>query len=298
MTKTAHGRKSLLAAAIALAAIASTPVSMAATEYTWNFDLNDYTDVDDHGPTDYPEYDLEFTSLTSGSLTAQVTAWRYGDSSNVQLTDDIVQWSTGLGIEQSGQGWSESTPWHAIDNYGWHTGKEFLVFDFGKEVALQQFTFGYAQEESCNCQGYDAQADATVLQSTVSTPAGDIETTLESTSLTGAGFNLVGHYMDVPDAALGNGIQPGTESAMVGATNYSRFWAIGTYISNLADSTRTFTKDGVTQASADSKYDAAKLASIVVKTRDGDHPNPSVPVPASLALMGVGGLLLRRRQNG
>jgi hypothetical protein len=284
-------RNILVVAALGLCASQASLQANATTTYdTWTFDLNKWLTTGDD-PDAWPSDDLVFSSTQgSGQLDATVTGWVYGESSNANKTHRIRQYDTGLGIDQR----YENTPWHAVDN---QHGQEFLLFDFGagNEVAMQDFAWGYAQEDRCNCTGYDAQADATVLALTSAGAAGNIVDTLESKSLTAAGFDVIGHYLNVPDAVISNGLNTG-EKALVSSAVYSRYWAIGTYISSLENSGKTFTKDGVTDAShyIDSKYDAGKLGSFTVLTKT-TIPHQSVPLPATLALFGVGGLVMRRR---
>ena len=301
----------------------------ASDPHTYTFSFNTATDIDDGSVLDYHTGGLNGptaffgTNGNGGLVEATVSAWRINtDLTNTDVSEYIERWSSGLGVEQPDSvrnGNSvvsyENEPWHGVDNnpsncrarYSSYcdtsgsverayTGEEFLVFDFGTddegkdlEVSLHSFLFGYAAEKSATS-GFDAWADATVLRG-VGGPGYDLNSSLSGNKATSAagGFSLVGNYENVPDANLGDSTSIANDAQTTPGSGYSRYWAIGTLLTNLLDTPNSF----------DHLFEGAKLAQITVKTRKpSETPPGETPVPATVLLLAAGFLCMRKQRAG
>jgi hypothetical protein len=151
-------------------------------------------------------------------------------------------------------------PEHAIDN---DQRKDSMLLTFTDSVKLTHAQFGYASGDS----------DFTVLAFTGGSCGGSVAGQTYS-GLTACGWTLVSHIVNA-----------GTSLASINNTGNiaSAYWLIGTYISDLANASKTFTTSGGA-GTADSYKDHLKLLAV-----KGD-PNGKVPEPGTLGLLGLAAL--------
>lgn len=242
--------------------------------------------------------DLYNESATDGTtpVSAQLSGWANtnsyltGDGGGSSANNEFVQYSlssysSGIVINRG-----ESSPEHAIDNYG---PEEFVLFVFDKPVVLTDLWIGWPDTY------YDT--DMTVLAYTATDSFNSTNMTILNSDpndisgttrgLTNAGWDLVGdpnysgHLADV-DSDKWHSIK---NTGNVASTH----WLVGAYNKYLSGS--------VSGISADDDY--AKLlkirGSVSTPTCQPGDPAcnpPGVPAPATLALLGLGLILLRKRQ--
>lgn len=210
------------------------------------------------------------SSSDTGAPSVDVSAW-YGvaniDPNSLSKAYNVEVYGGGVGISSGNSG-----DQHTIDNrYNW---KDYLVLDFGKLVSLSQVSLGYVG-------GYSGMYD-----SDFSVFYGDAGYNFASdaadntVSLTESNFSLATHVngtgtgnYDVSGATVDQGIK-------------SSVWVIAAYSPVLGGSN-----------ALDERDDSFKLASIVATHTKPKDPPGDVPIPATFALMGLGGLLLRSRRN-
>ena len=267
-----------LAAALTASALAmglSQSVYAEQISHTWRFDSDSIAGIGSGGyakdATDPFNYDSD------KGLNTTVSGW-YDDGTTLANGNDYLRHWSGLSFDQPG----ESAPWHGVDNKG---PDEILVFEFDEAISLQSFKFGYAKEYTGS--SYKSQADATVLYRNEAdanaTGTGNLDASSMS-GLTAMGYSVLGHFGDVA-----SNVNKDISSLTQGIT--SKVWAIGAYIGALGGSGTKYGSVGT------GWKDAFKLHSIAgVSTTPDDTPG-EVPTPATLALLGLGGLLLRSRRS-
>jgi MYXO-CTERM domain-containing protein len=291
-------------AAASLAAIGALGASMSASassvDYTYRFENHpDRIGVYDSGDNKIGQYDRYGNGDSGAAPMMEVSAW-YGSTYNgVAAADDKILDEAWWEIYSGGVGISNSNnDYHTIDNNGAPTGKiDYLALDFGTAVSLAEVEIGYVE--------WCADSDFTVLYSETyqnnsagfkvdaSNDFNPDGNTYDDISLTAGAFKVATHVD-------GQATNPNTARTYdVSSTFTSAVWLIAAYNPNLGGdplaSGGAFNGDNCNHNCPDDD-DKFKVQSVSIGGRD--HPPGEVPVPATLALMGVGGLLLRRRQNG
>jgi hypothetical protein len=201
------------------------------------------------------------------------TGWSNTANSNTRLDSArVVVYSGGLGLTNKdgptgpGDGLDSNerdseAPEHAIDN---DQRKDSMLLTFTESVKLTHVQLGYRYNDS----------DITVLAFTGGSCGGSVAGQTYS-GLTSCGWTLVSHITNVPQ-------QTGTSFTSINNTGNisSQWWLISTYISDLANASKTFTTSGGV-GTADSSKDHVKLLAV-----KGD-PNGRVPEPGTLGLLGL-----------
>ena len=183
----------------------------------------------------------------------------------------LYNWgSNGLGVVNGSEDATATGP-HAADNI---SGTDAIQLKFGTAVTLKSLTIGWngTDNPTSNSTGTYNDSDLSVLawMGAGAPPA--------SSSLGGAGWQLVGNYADV-GASAGN-------TAAVSSAIYSSYWLISAYSSAFGGNASTNLGNG---------NDAFKLTGISV----GSKPSGNVPEPGSIALIGAGlfSLFFRSRRK-
>ena len=160
-----------------------------------------------------------------------------------------------------------SNPEHAVDNDGRY---DSMLYSLSASVALNKLSLSWSSNDS----------DLIVLAYTGSDPFSTATKLngLTYAQLIGAGWRLIGNYSNVPVGSVGITINTAGVS--------SSQWLIGAANPLVSGGTN------------DSKKDYVKLASlsgtITTKYTKPDIPPPAVPEPGTLAMLGLGALLMLR----
>lgn len=199
------------------------------------------------------------------SISATATAWANTvNAANEKLERATLnKYSGGLGVTHA-DGESTSSPQHATDNRGRY---ESILYSFSQAISLSEVSIGWSSNDS----------DITVLAYT----GGAFNVTtdlagLKYNELASNGWTLVGNYANLSSSGNKASINPGNIS--------SSYWLIGA------------ANPLVTGGINDLKNDYIKLAALAGKiTTQHTPPNGNgVPEPGTLALFGLGALLLAR----
>jgi hypothetical protein len=218
------------------------------------------------------------SSSTLGNQTleqGQVQAWSGtgGNGLGILNNDSTVGEDTGTSGKASYDSNEGSTPEHAVDN---NQRYDSMLYTFNSSIVLTDVMVSYTGGS-----GYQGQtandSDIIVLAYTGSDPW-NLATKLAGktyANLVNLGWQLIGNYTN---------LVAGTSKDIneVGAS--SSYWLIG--------AANTL----VTGGANDSKSDYIKLAGLggTVTTSFTKHDTPGVPEPGSLALLGLGSLILVR----
>lgn len=252
------------------AALASFPAAAAITTYSFNAG---------GCATNNTNYDNQ--RACSSGVTA--TGWSntgYPNTSGSELDRArIVMYSGGIGItNKDGPGGpgggtdaneaDSDAPEHGIDN---DQRKDMVMLTFTSAVKLTDVQIGYRFGDS----------DMTVLAFTGGTCGGTGilgKTYSGATGLLACGWTLVSHIANVPQ-------QSGTNFTSINNTSgiTSQYWLVGTYVSDLANASKT-----VGSIESTTVKDHIKLLAV-----RGD-PNGKVPEPGTLGLLGLAGFGLWR----
>lgn len=200
------------------------------------------------------------------TIGATATGWANTEgSANVNLEQGQLQsWSGGLGVKHADNE-TDSSPQHATDNHG---RLESILYSFEQAISLTQV----------NITWYSNDSDITVLAFTGG--SFDVNSNLKGLSyanLLTNGWELVGHYSDLH--STGNKTAVNTDIS-------SSYWLIGA-----ANSL------GQSGSGLDSNLDYVKIGALAatVNTQFTPPPPPTgVPEPGTLALFGLGALMLAR----
>jgi hypothetical protein len=286
----------LVLAAGALAMVAES--AGAATAFTWFLD-------DETAPFSYWD-----TSDGSGVSVVSATAWAntggsgQGGASNTFEAQTLaiygdynlgVKTTTNNGGSSYIEGTSVSAPNHAMDNYG---AQEFVLFTFNKAVALNSLAIGWP-DAGTDCISGDGVSAPCDTDMTVLAYTGAMD--LNSTGLTSfsAGTGATGliaangwtFKSDVANVGVDASGSPsyGAFASINNTTKVaSKYWLVGAYNHHL----------GGTLSSTNDYMKLAALGGVVP-----DSPcvpgtpgcgGGGVPEPATLGLMGLGLLGLRR----
>ena len=250
-------------------------VSAGTLEYTYTFVDGPGCSRIDHGQNTCSESDDDTDSIVLTSDDdpdldhdpgLEISAW-YGTSSSDTELDEALYWETypgGIGVTNTP---GES---HVVDNGGYF---DFLAFSFDKMVTLAQVSLGYVSNDS----------DFSVFY--LNNPNYSIGSTIDLNE-----FELATHVSGTGtgDYAL-DGIDSDEE-----VTASSSVWLVAAYNPVLGGT------DGRTGST-----DNFKVESLVLIKEDtppgngggiGGGNGGNVPAPATLALLGFG-LLMKRRRN-
>lgn len=159
-----------------------------------------------------------------------------------------------------------------MDNSG---RRDSILLSFSSEINLTQVVNGWVSSYDSDISVFAYVADDGASNKLPSTWVGTGASNPQYSTLTSQGWKLIGHYGD-QDV---NNISAQTKDI------YSSYWLIGAYIDTVAGTCVTGTCDRTS-----SSYDYNKLASVSGTAK----PPTSVPEPGSLALLGLGSLLLAR----
>lgn len=234
-------------------------------------------------------------SVTGDNITAQLSGWANtssyatgnggGSSANDEFVSyNLSSYSSGIVINRN-----ESSPEHAIDNYG---PEEFVLFVFNQPVVLTDLWIGWPDNT------YDT--DMTVLAYTGTDSynstympnlnSDPTDTTGTTRGLTNAGWDLVG------DPNYSGHLSNVDSDKYVSIKNTgnvaSTHWLVGAYNKYLSGAVSGITND-------DDYAKLKKIRGFVNETpgcQPGDPCNGTVPSPATAALLGLGLLLLRKRK--
>lgn len=213
------------------------------------------------------------------NIGATATGWANTSGSaspsiNQPLQQGQVQaWGGGLGVknaETSGDSGEGSNPEHAVDN---NDRYDSILYEFGKAISLTEVSLSWWSNDS----------DITVMAYTDDAPFGGLAGLTYAQLLT-SGWEVIGHYYNV-------GSMPGDKVDISADTQgiFSSYWLIGA--ANNIDG--NLAKDYSTCGSCGYKSDYVKVAGLggIYQTT---HTPPGVPEPGSLALLGLGVLLMTR----
>lgn len=189
--------------------------------------------------------------------TATVTAWKQASGSGNSLFGQTRLSEWGGNL---GAGFETPSPGHALDNNG---ADEFILLEFQKPTTLTDLKIGYRNTDS----------DMTVMAYTgLGTPDMTSVSSSGATGLLNNGWVNTGNPLNVQLNTFTN-INAGNES--------SNYWLIGAYNRFIAPA----------NADGGSHWDDyVKLSGVK------GHSDNGVPVPATLALFGIGLLALGRKK--
>jgi hypothetical protein len=179
-------------------------------------------------------------------------------------------WS-GLGVQNT-DGVDITDPQHAMDNSG---SRDSILLSFSTEINLTKVVNGWVSNYDSDISVFAYVADDGASNKSPTTWLASNSSNPQYSDLTSQGWKLIGHYGD-QDV---NNISAQTTNI------YSSYWLIGAYIDTVAGTCVTGTCDRTSTT-----YDYIKPASVSGAAK----PPTSVPEPGSLALLGLGSLLLAR----
>lgn len=253
--------------------LAAASLAMAGTSHATDWSLISSTDCSAAGSG--------FTNSVScnppGSATSPtVTATAWSDtynSANVQLESATLAgfgagWS-GLGVQGRDSG-DTTDPQHAMDN---SSRRDSILLSFSTDISLTQVVNGWVSGYDSDMSVFAYIGDDGANNKLPTAWGASSASNPQYSQLTSQGWKLIGHYGDQDTYNI---------SAQTSGI-YSSYWLIGAYIDTVAGTC-------VTGSCERSTSDYIKLASVSGSTR----PTTSVPEPGSLALVGLGALLLTR----
>lgn len=225
-----------------------------------------------------------YTFIGTEGLATTVSGW-FGDSSTgiTNASQYLKHWS-GLSLDRpSNNAWDDDygtdgngngNDSHSVDNSGYD---DFVVFEFSEAVSLHSYSFGWTENDS----------DSTVMYLT---GPGTANSTLSGTrlddaganSLTSKGWSALSRYSQAPVRSKAQH-DAGNASVAVATAVASKVWAVAAYLVTMDTNNNTWSHGN----------DGFKLSALTVSRTVQEE----VPVPATLALLALGGLLLRSRRN-
>ena len=209
--------------------------------------------------------DNSYTSSNNG-IEATVTAWGNSDTGNTYEQRSLYSYSGGLG---SGEAEGESAPQHAIDNNGVH---EFILIQYDFTVALEELYLSYIYN--------DADISVLAYNGTSFNVNNDLA------GLTTSGVNS-GDWTKVSNIDINS---TGTWTSINNNSNVSsQYWLVGAYSSVFSGA---LSESGGLIGGND-YFKLKKVSGTKVYT----PPGGSVPVPGTIALVGLGLLLVRARRG-
>lgn len=290
-------RKSLIAAALGLAAMNYTGVSIA--DVTWTFSTGNCDSTVGGSCSGGSFSDSRTYEGSSGSIDVNVTGWSNTAGNNDALElGEITHYSGGLGIRNSDYNSSGSdrdnseggTPEHAVDN---DQRFDLVLFDFGaaNPIALTDIQIGYVPGVGNNhCPSNQSFCDADItLLAYEGGDAGDTSL-LDGRLLTGStedlrakGWTLIDNYDMSPDDGA---VNPDPDNGGPAQRIASSRWIVMAH-------SNAFGTVCVNDSSCANNNDYFKIASVSGKILPPPPPPPppntgSVPMPAPLTLLGLG----------
>lgn len=249
--------------ALGLAAVlgAGSSAVQAATPQTWDFGYNA------GGNGYYTSNDRRYVG--SDGLGVTISGWAgRDDSSSSNLFEQstaLRHWGGGLGLDRY------SSEEHTLDNNGYD---ELIAFVFDEAVALSGVRFGWWENDS----------DATIMYQTDAAAGFSGLGSTSIANLTSNGYSLLGN-LDSPGTSASQ-VQGATSSAFSGPTQtgpvYSKVWLVGAYLRGIS----TANWQGY-----DGTWEGIKIKNLIAHRM----PGTSVSVPATLALLALGVVGMRRR---
>lgn len=253
---------------ILLGLVLLTSFSAFSSTETWDFD---------EGVFNGSSYGNSFVVEGDGGNTLTITGWSDtgGDGDDlIEATDLDYSSSYGLSMYNADEeDCIEIVCGHSIDNYGDDTDMALLAFE--EAISLEEFSIGWAYEETTSGSGSETRADVTVLAYTGSGEPDISGSTWED--LLASGWEVVGNYANVDDY----------NSQSVDTDVVSQYWLVGAF-------DRLFGSIGNGLNDGSSREEGFKLTALA-----GDTVDPTdVSEPSALALLGLGlvGMYLRRRK--
>jgi hypothetical protein len=273
---------SYLAAALMGIGLLATPSAYAATSYTWTF-----TSCANAGTYTMGNACTDSTSDPAGGPSLTATAYSNTGGGAINNANDTIQtahaelYGGGIGIsnaQYNGNDTGETlstAPEHAIDNVD-YTDSLLLSFSgLATPVTLNSITSGWTGTDA----DFDLLAYVGGCPTCGSTPSTLVGNTYAA--LLNQGWAYVGQY-----STFAHNLSSGTTTATVnGGTTpvTSSYWLV------LADTTLP----GHTSLGSSDYFKVLSVAATYTPSSGGGHQNPA-PEPGSLALLGVGSLLLLR----
>lgn len=241
---------------VAAALGATSSAVQAATPHTWEFGYGA------GGNGNFTSADRRYVS--SEGLGVTISGW-YGDDTGNGAGDNLNNangalrhWDGGLGLDRS------NNP-HTTDNRG---DDELIAFVFDQAVSLTEMRFGWVENDS----------DATIMyQSNANAGFSGLSGT-SINSLTSNGYSLLGNLLD---PGTGSRSVPGDLDAAPASPVYSKVWLVGAYLQGVTGNSSAYA----------GAWDGFKIHTLVAERMPGN----SVPVPATIALLALGTLAMRRR---